>query len=1460
MKTHTSQFKEDIKTVGKQLDSKITFKVNGVAQTLTSEDLNGVTPTFQGAILKSVMKELDIDSNVNIPIGTEVNYQFGVKLENNFEYLDYGNYIVYSSEKQEDTNSYKIICYDKMLYSMKQNEDLGITYPISIRNYINALCTKIGLEFKNKNDKFANFDRVLDKELYVGLDYTYRDILDELAQVTASTICLDNKDKVEIRYINDLTELNEVVGTNVNINDSIDYKLNFLTLYGKSTQATRSGKNLFTKQGNATPMTDTTFWNIITNTTPENNGWCKVSVDNTNGTATVFANQMTKRNTIDKLEVNTTYSILVEVRNLTMSGSSSTPPYLQLCETASNSVWQGIQNYDLSIFKETNKAVFQKLTKTNFDSSTMDFRNFVSVPKGYKVEFEYRLMVVKGSYTLDTIGEYEPYGVMPSPDFPSSIESVGRKNLFDGIFELGIINGNTGENFANNSYVRNKNYIPVEELTNYKFSSIDYTDSINIYEYKADFSYNLTTNKQIALSSYLTTNKDTKYIRFRPTSATTNLNLRFQLEKGTVATDYVPYEHTEINATVTGKNLVNPNLPVNSKTQNGITITNNGDGTYTATGTSTSSLAISLTQKNTIKLNKSTSYTNSIEILEGNFLGAIVVAVLDSEDKITYNYINVSSSSLSNTKTPTEDLTIKTYEYYINKANITVNFKFRVQLEEGTVATDYEEYKSNSLTIDLQGNELYSLENGTKDETDVANGKVTLIKKTKEFTLDENKTMSASALTNTTRFVIYNVASSSDDFLYAMSTHFCYMVDYNADKEHFYIARNGAMYLFVNKSIASTVDELKTWLSKNNVKFLYELAEPETINLGTVEIPHTYDGVSNITNSADTEMVVKYSKGWETINEEYLKDINVNFGQKYGPVNSVVLTRGAESDNIYLQDENSIVQNGLCEIKIADNQIMNWNDRSDYLPDILEKLDGLEYYLNDFSSTGIAYLDLCDRYNIEVFENTYSCVMFNDELLVTQGLEENVHTDMPEETETDYTKADKTDRKINNVSLIVDKQEQKINALAEKIQDISNTISGTGVITLTECNQTPLYKLVITGDDSLLFSNNKLFPSATTYLKSSTLYVNKGTDYEAIYDLKIPALRTLGSVKDEYIMENGKAKLIKRIGLNNNLQKYVLDTPIETDLGEMIINLKEGENTLEMPSFPAFRHTATYLLQNEYTDVFASQAQVTSQINIANDEVLIESKSQILGNGDELIASINTTSTGNVKIKASDTIALEGTTTVGDKIMFNLDGSITAQDLRLLDGGKVIGGDGLLTSMQFESVGQYNGFQFLGFNYNANNEVYKTSVSTTFNIPENFVVVSAYATLLHTPINFWDFNNTSITGSAKNLKLYKDFSANVDKIYAGFNSGYWIENNNLNGDEITNAFGSATYTPANSQSGALVSKTSIDIKDYISTGLNTLFVRTTDSTSSTSSNSTDACKKTGCAKLIVQVIGYTNFK
>jgi hypothetical protein len=115
---------------------------------------------------------------------------------------------------------------------------------------------------------------------------------------------------------------------------------------------------------------------------------------------------------------------------------------------------------------------------------------------------------------------------------------------------------------------------------------------------------------------------------------------------------------------------------------------------------------------------------------------------------------------------------------------------------------------------------------------------------------------------------------------------------------------------------------------------------------------------------------------------------------------------------------------------------MNDNNRNNYLPDIYDKLNGLEYYINDFTSTGICYYNLCDKYNVIIGENNYSCVMFNNEINITQGLEEKVYTDMPDDTNTDYKKADKIDRKINQAYIIVDKQKQQIEAVTNTVSTI----------------------------------------------------------------------------------------------------------------------------------------------------------------------------------------------------------------------------------------------------------------------------------------------------------------------------------------------------------------------------------------------------------------------------------------
>lgn len=230
---------------------------------------------------------------------------------------------------------------------------------------------------------------------------------------------------------------------------------------------------------------------------------------------------------------------------------------------------------------------------------------------------------------------------------------------------------------------------------------------------------------------------------------------------------------------------------------------------------------------------------------------------------------------------------------------------------------------------------------------------------------------------------------------------------------------------------------------------------------------------STICINSNDELELRYINDTEdTIDEEYLKENNVNFGEKYGPINSIVLSRSAESDNVYLQDEESIDDYGLTEIKIVDNQFMNFDDRSEYLPDLLEQLSGIEYYTNDYASTGIVYYDICDKYYVTRDNTTYTCIMFNDETIISQGLEENIHATSPDATETDYDKADKTDQKINRAILIVNKQENTINALVQTVQNqednittLTNTVQET--MTSTEDRIEVIESTIVNGVENL---------------------------------------------------------------------------------------------------------------------------------------------------------------------------------------------------------------------------------------------------------------------------------------------------------------------------------------------------------------------------------------------------------
>ena len=180
--------------------------------------------------------------------------------------------------------------------------------------------------------------------------------------------------------------------------------------------------------------------------------------------------------------------------------------------------------------------------------------------------------------------------------------------------------------------------------------------------------------------------------------------------------------------------------------------------------------------------------------------------------------------------------------------------------------------------------------------------------------------------------------------------------------------------------------------------------------------------------------------GIDLIDEEYLKDINVKFGEKFGAINTIVLSRSADSDKIARSIPDDLSDEDKIALTIKDNQIMNDDNREQYIDGILNKLYGLEFYLNDFTSTGITYLEACDRYTISANDNTYSCIMFNDEVDITQGLVEQIDTPEPDKSENEYQYMTPTDKLERTTSLIVDKVNSRITAQAEEIEIIATNI------------------------------------------------------------------------------------------------------------------------------------------------------------------------------------------------------------------------------------------------------------------------------------------------------------------------------------------------------------------------------------------------------------------------------------
>ena len=473
-------------------------------------------------------------------------------------------------------------------------------------------------------------------------------------------------------------------------------------------------------------------------------------------------------------------------------------------------------------------------------------------------------------------------------------ETTTGKNLFDGVLELGNYNSTTGEKVANSNYIINKNLIPVNELTNYKISLNGNGVGMYVFEYKSDYSYNLTTRKTIDANSYLTTNSGTKYIAFRTIDVNTDTTSKVQVEIGTTASYWEKYtggnpapnpDYPQTISNVTGTNTIRI---VGKNLFDGLTT----KGSYnTTTGEVDTTIYDMWRNTNPIGVNPNNDYVFS---LSGTALSVSI--------RVFYYDINkrfISTGTTTNGKfiTPANCYYVNWHStaLYTNYPNGLTN----AMIEQGTTATTYEAYKEKSYTINLGDIELCKI-GDYKDRIYYSSGKWYLEQKIGKVVLDSSENWATWYQTSNSNIGFYYTMSglakigNESDYNNALK---CNRFSEVQTRYDIYIGtaegikqcgETGDQYIALGlaktrlsdwSTNAKAVESLKAWLSSNKPIVYYVLATPTTTEITDTTLVGQLDALLNSTTyKTTTNITIDTTNQKPTLTLTYRKDLETLIG------------------------------------------------------------------------------------------------------------------------------------------------------------------------------------------------------------------------------------------------------------------------------------------------------------------------------------------------------------------------------------------------------------------------------------------------------------------------------------------------------------------------------------------------------------------------------------------------------
>lgn len=354
------------------------------------------------------------------------------------------------------------------------------------------------------------------------------------------------------------------------------------------------------------------------------------------------------------------------------------------------------------------------------------------------------------------------------------------------------------------------------------------------------------------------------------------------------------------------------------------------------------------------------------------------------------------------------------------------------------------------------------------------------------------------------------------------------------------------------------------------------------------------------------------------------------------PINLVSLGMSdVEGENVVMRDEQSILFDGENSLVINDNPFAYTQaKREQLITALFNTVKGFKYTAFEIKGQSKPWIETGDEVTVVNTDKTYSySFLFRFNYKSRNGLESEMSAPSIIKATVAYQNVLSAEEIAKRTELIVNKQEQTITGIIEQnsefenkltkveqdidsinqevknIQDFEREITERNEVHLNETILGEGYVLNLkikgsTENFKYLAPSSTLAPNSTLapYGDHITLIADKRgrtapTEEAKKIDIKLAEpLRNLADVYDELNITQGKCIVTRRIGVDKNLELYVLDTEEIEEIGNVYIPTFEGDTYLYIKEYYNIEYTAKYIKENEYSEVFATNVELNSKI------------------------------------------------------------------------------------------------------------------------------------------------------------------------------------------------------------------------------------------------------------------------